>query len=93
MTRDQHEIRRKLRILEHADKIGDVSKTCRYFGIGRACLGSPSRDGAAKPESEQASPDLIYKHWVLGPAETLRAPCGALDGEIGLVVTTEERCA
>ena len=36
MTRDQHEIRRKLRILEHAEKIGDVSKTCRYFGIGRA---------------------------------------------------------
>ena len=36
MTRDQHEIRRKLCVLEHADKIGAVSKTCRYFGIGRA---------------------------------------------------------
>ena len=36
MNRDQREIQRKLRVLEHADKIGDVSKTCRYFGIGRA---------------------------------------------------------
>ncbi len=26
MTRDQHEIRRKLRVLEYADKIGDVSR-------------------------------------------------------------------
>lgn len=36
MTNDQREIRRKLRILEHAEASGDVSKTCRYFGIGRA---------------------------------------------------------
>ena len=36
MNRDQREIQRKLRVLEHADKIGNVSTTCRYFGIGRA---------------------------------------------------------
>jgi transposase InsO family protein len=36
MNSNQREIQRKLRVLEHADKIGDVSKTCRYFGIGRA---------------------------------------------------------
>ena len=36
MTNDQREIRRKLRVLEYADSIGDVSKTCRYFGVGRA---------------------------------------------------------
>ena len=36
MTSDQRESRRKLRVLEQAEKIGDVSKTCRYFGIGRA---------------------------------------------------------
>jgi len=36
MNSDQREIQRKLRVLKHADKIGDVSKTCRYFGIGRA---------------------------------------------------------
>ena len=33
---DQREIHRKLRILEHAQQTGQVSKTCRYFGIGRA---------------------------------------------------------
>ena len=36
MTSDQRDIRRKLRILQHAEKTGSVSKTCRYFGIGRA---------------------------------------------------------
>jgi transposase len=36
MTNDQREIRRKLRILEHGDASGDVSRMCRYFGIGRA---------------------------------------------------------
>jgi len=29
------DIRRKLRILKHAQKTGNVSKTCRYFGISR----------------------------------------------------------
>lgn len=36
MADDPREIRRKLRILEHAEASGDVSKTCRYFGVGRA---------------------------------------------------------
>jgi hypothetical protein len=36
MDKDQREIRRKLRILEHADRIGSVAVTCRYFGIGRS---------------------------------------------------------
>ena len=36
MAKDQQEIRRKLRILDHAAASGDVSNTCRYFGIGRA---------------------------------------------------------
>jgi hypothetical protein len=25
-----------LRVLSHAEQIGDISRTCRYFGIGRA---------------------------------------------------------
>lgn len=33
---DEREVQRKLRILQHAEKIGQVAKTCRYFGIGRA---------------------------------------------------------
>ena len=36
MTSDQREIRRKLRVLKHAETNGSVVKTCRYFGIGRA---------------------------------------------------------
>lgn len=33
---DQREIQRKLRVLQYAERAGQVSKTCRYFGIGRA---------------------------------------------------------
>lgn len=36
MDKDQREIRRKLRILEHADKTGPVVVTCRDFGIWRS---------------------------------------------------------
>ena len=36
MTEQEREIQHRLRILRHADTIGDVAKTCRYFGIGRA---------------------------------------------------------
>lgn len=36
MNTDQREIRRKLRILEHAEQCGNIGKTCRYFGIGRS---------------------------------------------------------
>ena len=36
MTNDQHEIRRKFRVLQHAKETGDVSRTCQYFGIGRS---------------------------------------------------------
>jgi transposase InsO family protein len=36
VTDEDREVRRKLKVLEYANQIGDVSKTCRYFGIGRA---------------------------------------------------------
>jgi len=35
MTKAQRDIKRKLRVLNYAKDIGNVSKTCRYFGISR----------------------------------------------------------
>ena len=32
---DRKIVERKLKILDYATKIGNVSKTCRYFGISR----------------------------------------------------------
>lgn len=32
----EREIKRRLRVLEHADKIGNVRMTCRYFGLSRS---------------------------------------------------------
>jgi transposase len=36
MTQKDREIQRRLRILKHAEEIGHVGRTCRYFSIGRA---------------------------------------------------------
>ncbi len=36
MTIDEKEIKRKRRILNHADESGNIAKTCRYFGIPRS---------------------------------------------------------
>jgi len=30
MTHDQREIHRKKRIIEHAEGVGNINKTCRY---------------------------------------------------------------
>lgn len=35
-TDEKREVFRKMKVLAYADQIGDVSKACRYFGIGRA---------------------------------------------------------
>ncbi len=55
MTNSQREIRRKLRILEHAQACGDVSRTCRYFGIGRASFYRWRQAYQAKGEAGLAS--------------------------------------
>lgn len=36
MTNEEREIQRKLRVLQHAGKIGNARKACRYFGVGRS---------------------------------------------------------
>jgi len=35
---DEREVQRKLWLLQHAEKIGHVAKTRRYFGLGRASV-------------------------------------------------------
>ena len=36
MTTDEREIKRKLRVFDHAEESGNVTKTCRYFGLPRS---------------------------------------------------------
>ncbi len=38
MTEDQREIRRKKRVLEYAEKIGNIKTTCHRFGIARSAF-------------------------------------------------------
>jgi transposase-like protein len=36
MTHEQREIHRKKRVIEYAEKIGNVRKACRYTGVARS---------------------------------------------------------
>ena len=36
MANEERDIQRKLKVLQHTEKIGNVGKACRYFGIGRS---------------------------------------------------------
>ena len=36
MNEEQRLVQKRMRVLEHAKKTGNVRKTCRYFGIGRS---------------------------------------------------------
>ena len=56
---DQREIQRKLRVLEHAERSGQVSKTCRYFGIGRASFVGNSMGGAVSLAIAARAPERV----------------------------------
>jgi hypothetical protein len=48
MTHDQREIHRKKRIIEQAERIGNVKKACRYFGVARSGS-APTRVFSTRP--------------------------------------------
>jgi transposase InsO family protein len=51
MTQAQHDIARKLRVLNYAKQVGNVSQTCRYFGISRETFYKWKRAYEQKGES------------------------------------------
>ena len=60
MIKFRREVQQKLRILRFADACGDVVKTCRYFGIGRASFyrwkSAYERRGEAGLENRSSAP-------------------------------------
>lgn len=48
---EEHDIRRKLKVLSHAEVSGSVTKTCRYFGISRDTFYRWKRDFEAQGEA------------------------------------------
>ncbi len=70
----RREVSHKLRVLQHAERHGDVSQTCRYFGIGRASFyrwksaferygeaGLENRSCAPKNPANQKPAEIIEK--------------------------------
>ena len=64
----------KFRVLQHADKIGDVRKACRYFSVGRANLyrwrtayrqhglaGMENRKTAPNNPANRTAPEIVEK--------------------------------
>lgn len=49
MTEEDREIQCKLKLLRHAEKTGDVARTCRYFSVGRSGWSMPSPFRKALP--------------------------------------------
>jgi len=56
MTPKQREIQRKRRLIEYAERVGNVRKACRYYGVamasgaGDVVLPKPNQDGAIAVE-------------------------------------------
>ncbi len=74
MNQTARDIQRKLRVLRHAEQIGDVSRTCRYFGIGRASfyrwmaafqrqgeIGLANRKTVPKNPANRTAPEIVEK--------------------------------
>lgn len=51
MTQAERDVRRKLRVLDHARESGNVSQTCRYFGISRESFYQWKRAYASKGDA------------------------------------------
>jgi transposase-like protein len=74
MHKFRRDVDHKLRVLQHADKIGDVGKACRYFGVGRASFyrwrtayrqhglaGLENRKTAPKNPANRTAPEIVEK--------------------------------
>jgi len=63
MSAEQREVNRRLRILEHAERSGNVSLTCRYFGIGRETFYRGRRNYNLEGQDGLARKKPIGKKW------------------------------
>jgi len=54
MTQKQRDIKRRWQVLEYAQECGNVTKTCRHFGISRQCRYDTKRLLADTPTIEPA---------------------------------------
>ena len=74
MPNEERDIQRKLRVLQHAEKIGNARKACRYFGIGRSSFyrwrdayqkhgeaGLKNAKSIPKNPANQTSPEIVEK--------------------------------
>ena len=74
MTNEERDIQRKLKVLQHAEKIGNARKACRYLGIGRSSfyrwreayqkygeVGLKNAKSIPKNPANQTPPEIVEK--------------------------------
>ena len=74
MTNQERDVQRKLKVLQHAEKNGHVSRSCRYFGVGRSSFyrwkaayeqrgeaGLINEKPIPKNHPNQTSPEIVEK--------------------------------
>lgn len=74
MMNEERDIQRKLRVLQHAEKIGNARKACRYFGVGRSSFyrwrdayqkhgeaGLKNAKSIPKNPANQTPPEIVEK--------------------------------
>jgi len=74
MNDQQREVQRRLRVIKHAENLGNVRKTCRYFGLSRSTfyrwksaykkegeLGLTNKSTAPKHHPKQLSQEVVDK--------------------------------
>ena len=64
MTQAQRDIRRKLKVIEYAEQLGNISKACRYFGISRESYYRWKKALAEKGEKGLANGSLSFESQV-----------------------------
>ncbi len=75
MTKAQRDIQRKRRVLEHAERIGNIRRTCRYFGESRSAFYLwPRAYETYGDESEE-----VGDSWVPGRPKWMQVEASLLD--------------
>jgi transposase-like protein len=77
----EREIRRRLRVLEHAEKIGNVRMTCRYFGLSRSTF------YRWKTKYDKYGKEAIERVFEDRPGEYLRIIASLVPKELALEIS------
>ena len=91
MTEEQREVRRKKRVLEYADKNGNIKTACRRFGIARSTFYLWRDRYREAGDGQELYPDLILIDGVLGQLHAALEAFDSLDQKPPMVISLAKK--